>query len=117
VDIVTRSEGTGTATAFLTTGDINAIPVWTTSCTPAADPPPDYGLTPCAVTDGATPPWSPDMSGHLVKQSSQQITRGTQRWSIPLTPAQRAKLATDGRLLVSYETPQNKVQAFDVRLG
>jgi len=116
VDIHTRSTGTGTARAFLTTGSIDAIPVWTTSCTPAADPPPDYGLTLCAVTDGATPPWSPDMSGHVVKESTQQITSGTDRWSIPLTPAQRAKLAADGRLLVSYETPQNKVQAFDVRL-
>ena len=55
------------------------------------------------------------MSGHLVKQSSQQITRGVQHWSIPLTAAQRAKLAADGHLLVSYETPQNEVQAFDVR--
>ena len=116
VDIRTRSAGTGTARAFLTTGNIGAIPVWTTSCSPAADPPPDYGLTPCAVTDGATPPWSPDMSGHLVKESTQQITRGTSRWSIPLTPAQRAKLAADGHLLVSYETSQNKVQAFDIRL-
>jgi len=115
VDIRTRSAGTGTARAFLTTGNIGAIPVWTTSCS-AADPPPDYGLTPCAVTDGATPPWSPDMSGHLVKESTQQITRGTSRWSIPLTPAQRAKLAADGHLLVSYETSQNKVQAFDIRL-
>ncbi|MEU4608265.1 PIG-L family deacetylase [Kribbella sp. NPDC023972] len=117
VEVYTRSAGAGTARAFLTTGAIDAIPVWTTSCSPAADPPPDYGLTPCAVTDGATPPWSPDMSGHVVKQSSQQITRGTQRWSIPLTPAQRAKLAADGRLLVSYETSDNKVQAFDIRLG
>jgi GlcNAc-PI de-N-acetylase/Carbohydrate family 9 binding domain-like len=116
VDIHTRSAGAGTARAFLTTGNIDAIPVWTTSCSPAADPPPDYGLTPCAVTDGATPPWSPDMSGHVVKQSSRQITGGTDRWSIPLTPAQRARLAADGRLLISYETPQNKVQAFDVRL-
>jgi hypothetical protein len=57
------------------------------------------------------------MSGHVVKQSSQQITRGTQRWSIPLTPAQRARLAADGRLLVSYETSDNKVQAFDIRVG
>ncbi len=116
VDIYSGSAGTGTARAFLTTGNIDAIPVWTTSCSPAADPPPDYGLTPCAVTDGATPPWSPDMSGHVVKQSTQQITRGTDRWSIPLTPAQHAKLAADGRLLVSYETPQNKVQAFDLHL-
>ncbi|MEV0288296.1 PIG-L family deacetylase [Kribbella sp. NPDC050820] len=116
VDVYTRSTGSGTARAFLTTGAIDAIPVWTTSCSPAADPPPDYGLTPCAVTDGGTPPWSPDMSGHVVKQTSKDITRGTSRWSIPLTPAEHAKLAKDGRLLISYETPQNTVQAFDLRL-
>jgi hypothetical protein len=116
VDIVTTSRGSGTARAFLTTGDIGAIPVWTTTCTPAADPPPDYGLTPCALTDGATPPWSPDMSGHLVKQASLQVTRGVQHWSIPLTAAQRTQLDANGHLLVSYETPRNEVQAFDVRL-
>ncbi|WP_328526201.1 sugar-binding protein [Kribbella sp. NBC_00359] len=117
VEIVTSSSGAGTARAFLTTGQLGAIPVWTTSCSPAADPAPDYGLTPCAVTDGGIPPWSPDMSGHLVKQSSQQISHGVQHWSIPLTAAQRATLSADGRLLVSYETPQNEVQAFDVQLS
>ena len=30
------------------------IPVWTTSCAPATDPAPDYGLSACALTDGAT---------------------------------------------------------------
>ncbi|MEV5964819.1 sugar-binding protein [Kribbella sp. NPDC051952] len=117
VNIVSSSRGSGTARAFLTTGEIGAIPVWTTTCSPAADPAPDYGLTPCAVTDGAIPPWSPDMSGHLVKQSTKQITRGSQLWSIPLTSAQRAQLASSGHLLISYETPANEVQAFDVRLS
>ncbi|MEU4191041.1 PIG-L family deacetylase [Kribbella sp. NPDC026611] len=116
VDLVTSTRGTGTARAFLTTGDIGAIPVWTTSCSPAADPAPDYGLTPCALTDGATPPWSPNMSGHLVQQASKQLTRGEQFWSIPLTSAQRAQLQDHGHLLVSYETPQNEVQAFDIRI-
>ncbi|MFG1620966.1 PIG-L family deacetylase [Kribbella sp. NPDC049227] len=117
VDVVTNSRGSGTVRAFLTTGELGAIPLWTTSCTLAADPPPDYGLTPCAVTDGGIPPWSPDMSGHLVKQATQNVTPGVQHWSIPLTAAQRATLAEDGRLLVSYETPQNEVQAFDLRLS
>jgi hypothetical protein len=102
---------------FLTSGELGAIPVYTTSCSPAADPAPDYGLTPCAVTDGGIPAWSPDMSGHLVKQDSQQITKGVQRFSIPLTAAQRAKLAADGHLLISFETPQNEVQAFDLKLS
>ncbi|ADB35049.1 LmbE family protein [Kribbella flavida DSM 17836] len=115
LDVYTLASGPGTARLFLTTGDLAAIPVYTTSCT--TDPPPNYGLTPCAVTDGGIPPWSPDMSGHLVKQSSRELTRGVQRWSVPLTAAQLARLRTDGRLLVSYETARDEVQAFDVRLS
>ena len=115
VQLVTSSKGTGTARAFLTSGELGAIPVWTTSCT--ADPPPDYGFTPCAITDGATPPWSPDMSGHLVQQATQQVTRGIQQWTIPLTAAQRQQLQDRGHLLVSYETTKNEVQAFDIRIA
>ncbi|MET7277558.1 sugar-binding protein [Kribbella sp. NPDC005582] len=111
VDIVTTSRGKGTARAFLTTGELGAIPVWTSSC--AA---PD-GFTPCAVTDGGIPPWAPDMSGHLVAQATKQIGRGLQVWSIPLTPQQHQKLAKDGRLLISYETAADQVQAFDIRLS
>ncbi len=114
-DVYTLSRGSGTARMFLTTGLLGAIPVYTTSC--ANDPAPDYGLTPCAVTDGGIPPWSPDMSGHLTAQATQQIRPGVQHFSIPLTAAQRAKLAADGHLLLSYETSQNKVQAFDLRLS
>jgi len=117
VDVVMDSRVSGTARAFATTGELGAIPVWATSCTVAADPAPDYGLTPCGVTDGGIPPWSPDMSGHLVKQATQQITRGVRHWSIPLTAAQRTTIAKDGRLLVSYETAKNEVQAFDLRLS
>ena len=116
VDVVTRSAGSGTARLFLTTGALGAIPVYATSCSPAADPAPDYGLTPCAVTDGGIPGWSPDMSGHVVKQAVNPITRGEQRFSIPLTAAERSRLVADGRLLISYETAQNQVQAFDLRL-
>ncbi|WP_433009843.1 sugar-binding protein [Kribbella sp. CA-294648] len=117
VELYTYAGTPGTARLFLWSGLIGAIPVYTTSCSPAADPPPSYGLTPCAVTDGGYPPWSPDMSGHVVKQASQQLTTGVKRISIPLTPAQRARLAEDGRLLISFETPQDQVQAFDVRLS
>ncbi|WP_410785704.1 PIG-L family deacetylase [Kribbella sp. C-35] len=114
VHLVTSSKGNGTARAFLTSGELGAIPVWTTSCT--TDPPPDYGFTPCAITDGATPPWSPNMSGHLVKQATQQVTRGVQHWTIPLTAAQRQQLTDRGHLLISYETTKNEVQAFDIRI-
>ena len=40
-----RRDRPGTAHVFLWTGDHGAIPVFTTSCDAAADPPPDYGLT------------------------------------------------------------------------
>ncbi|WP_185448256.1 hypothetical protein [Kribbella qitaiheensis] len=33
------------------------------------------------------------------------------------SPAQRAQLAADGHLLLSYESTQNQVQAFDLRLA
>jgi hypothetical protein len=115
VRIVASAKGPGTARAFLTAGDIAAIPVWTTSC--QSDPPPDHGFTPCAITDGATPPWSPDMSGHLVAQASKQLTRGTEQWTIPLTAAQRDQLRDRGHLLISYETTNNEVQAFDLTVS
>ncbi|TCC41554.1 PIG-L family deacetylase [Kribbella speibonae] len=115
VDLLTSSKGSGTARAFLTSGQVAAIPVWTTSCT--TDPPPDYGFTPCAITDGATPPWSPNMSGHLVKQATQEVTRGVQHWTIPLTAAQRQQLKDRGHLLISYETTKNEVQAFDLSVA
>ncbi|TDW87808.1 carbohydrate binding protein with CBM9 domain [Kribbella pratensis] len=115
VHLVTSSKGNGTARAFLTSGELGAILVWTTSCT--TDPPPDYGFTPCAITDGATPPWSPDMSGHLVKQATRQVTRGVQHWTIPLTATQQQQLKDRGHLLISYETAKNEVQAFDIRIA
>lgn len=117
VEIYTASKGSGTARAFLWTGLIGAIPVYTTSCSPTADPPPDYGLTPCAATDGGYPPWSPDMSGHVVKQTTSTISKNTRHLSIPITAAQREKLQADGRLLLSYETTKGEVQAFDLRLS
>ncbi|WP_432942338.1 hypothetical protein ACQPXM_35535 [Kribbella sp. CA-253562] len=56
------------------------------------------------------------MSGHVVKQSSRELVRGVQRWSVPLTAAEQTRLRDNGRLLLSYETPQDEVQAFDVKL-
>lgn len=107
------ASGPGTARVFLWTGDVGAIPVYQTSCSLAADPPPDYGLTPCAVSDGGIPPWSPDMSGHVVKQVTVDVHAGLQRVSIPLDPG----APSPERALVSFETPRDEVQAFDVPLG
>ena len=51
--------GPGTAWVYLWSGVEGHIPVWATSCSPADDPPPDYGMTACAATDGGVPPWGP----------------------------------------------------------
>jgi hypothetical protein len=83
----------------------------------AADPPPDWGMTPCAVTDGGIPAWSPDMSGHVVRDVTTDVRAGTQRVTIPLDSAAFAKLADGGSALVSFETPNDEVQAFDVPLA
>jgi hypothetical protein len=112
-----RASGAGTARVYLWTGGHGAIPVWTTSCDVATDPPPDYGLSACAASDGATPPWSPDMSGRIVKSLTVAVKRGVNRVSIPLTAAERQKMTAPGSsALVSFETPGDEVQAFDVAL-
>jgi hypothetical protein len=56
------------------------------------------------------------MSGHVVKQSTNPITEKTMHLSIQISAAQRARLVQDGRLLISYETTKDEVQAFDLRL-
>ena len=107
--------GVGTAHIFLWTGDHASIPVFLSSCGMLNDPPPDYGFTPCAVTDGGIPPWSPDMSGRVVKQVDVTITKtGKQKVKIALDSAQHDKLAADGSALVSFETPNDEVQALFV---
>ncbi len=117
LDVRVRSGGTGTARFFLWSGDVGAVPVWATSCSPTADPPPDYGLTPCALTDGAPAAWSPDLGGHLVASATKDVRRGTSVVSLRLTAAQRRRVAAgDSRLLVSFETAAGQVQAIDRRV-
>jgi LmbE family N-acetylglucosaminyl deacetylase len=111
------ASGPGTAHVFLWAGDHGAIPVFLTSCPLAADPPPDYGFTACALTDGGIPPWSPDMSGRVVRDASFAIGTGKQKVTITLDPDQYAKLAAAGSALISFETPDDAVQAFFVPLS
>ena len=111
------ASGPGRARVFLWSGAKGYIPVWTTSCSPAADPPPDYGLTPCALADGGVPPWSPDMSGRVAGDAIVDVRPGRQVVRIPLDAATRARLARDGSALISFETADDEVQALDVRLG
>ena len=42
---------------------------------------------------------------------------GRQTVRIPLDAAAHARLRADGSALVSFETPDDEVQALDVRLG
>ncbi len=120
-----NATGAGPAHVFLCAGDPGSIPVFITSCTQAADPWPDYGLTPCAMTDGGIPPWSPDMSGRVVRDVPVAVTGGPQVVTIPLDAAAYGKLTatgnpvtTGGYALVSFKStvldPQglNEVQAF-----
>jgi hypothetical protein len=119
-DAVTFSvlaSGPGRARFFLWAGEKGYIPVWVTSCSPLADPAPDYGLTACALTDGTVPPWSPDMSGRVVGDRTAEVARGWQSVRIPIDSAAYERLKSDGSALVSFETPDDEVQAFDLRLG
>ncbi len=112
-----KAGGPGRARFFLWSGEQGYIPVWNTSCSPLDDPPPSYGLTACAETDGTVPPWSPDMSGRVVRDLVVQVRAGRQTVRIPLDDAAYAKLARDGTALVSFETPADEVQALELRLS
>jgi hypothetical protein len=111
-EIQLKATGPGTAHVFLWTGDHANIPVFVSSCAMTADPPPDYGFTPCAVTDGGIPPWSPNMSGRVVASMDVTITKkGDQKVTFPLERAQYDELVADGSVLISFETPNDEVQA------
>jgi hypothetical protein len=56
------------------------------------------------------------MSGRVVRDVEISVSRGTQRFSIPLDSAAYDKLAADGSALVGFETPNNEVQAVDISL-
>ena len=93
--------------------------MFTSSCAVPTDPTqiPDYGLSACAVTDGGIPPWSPDMSGRVIRSMTVPVTAGTNHVSIPLDSAAFTALAAKGSALISFETPNDEVQAFDVPLA
>jgi len=113
VEIDIDAAGPGTLHAFLYDGEKGYTPVWNTSCDPASDPPPDYGLTACAVTDGSVPAWSTDMSGRVVADVRRAITAGHQVITLPVSEAGALKIASGGSALVAFQTPQDEVQAFD----
>jgi LmbE family N-acetylglucosaminyl deacetylase len=116
-EIELHATGRGRAHVFLWAGEKGYIPVWTTSCSPATNPPPDYGLSACAITDGGIPPWGTDMSGRVIRDVVVDVTRSSQTIRIPLDAASRAALERDGSALISFETPAGEVQAFDISLA
>ena len=117
VTFTARASGPGRARFFLWAGEKGYIPVWVTSCSPLDDPPPDYGLSACALTDGTVPPWSPDMSGRVQGDETAELEAGRTRVTIPIDAAAYDRLRADGSALVSFETPDGEVQALDLRLG
>ncbi|MBO0812532.1 MAG: PIG-L family deacetylase [Microlunatus sp.] len=114
VSLTVAAGSSGTAHAYAWYNPTGNIPVYQTSCSITADPSPDYGLTPCAATDGGIPPWSPNMSGHDLGDVTAQLSAGQQRVSIPLDAAARDQLSNGGRVLVSYVTDAGQVQALEL---
>lgn len=103
------ANGSGTAHIYLYRGDTSQIPIWTTSCSRKADPPPDYGLTPCASDDGDATDWSPDMCGHLLGSRTVQLHRGRQTVTVDSSD----RIGKNTHVLVSFTNESGGVQALD----
>ncbi len=117
VNLDVDAAAAGTLHAFLYSGNKGYIPVYNSSCDPATDPAPDFGLSACALTDGSIPAWSPDMSGHLQGDVRKAIVAGRQTIAIPVSAAGALKLLTDGgSTLVGFANASDEVQAFDAPL-
>jgi hypothetical protein len=120
VNLDLTAAGPGRAHVFLygvdpQDGNKSYTRVWNTSCDPATDPAPDYGLSACAAADGTTPPWAPDMMGGILASQVVNIpAAGARRVSLPLSAAALARIGKGASVLVSFTTPQDEVQAFDV---
>ncbi|MGW9629675.1 sugar-binding protein [Agromyces sp. NPDC055520] len=99
----------GTVRVFLWKGDTSFIPVWTSSC--AGDV---YGFEACSPSDGAAPPWAPDMSGRLLASFEQAVDAGSGKLSVPIDATTRSALADGAQILVSYaEQPSGDAAAGD----
>ena len=104
----------GTVRAFLYDvnphdGNKSYTRVWNTSCNPATNPAPDYGLSACAAADGTTPPWAPDMMGGIVRVRRRgRSARAPAALSIPLSAAATSKLASGASLLVSFVNAEQR---------
>ncbi len=123
VNFVPGASASGTVRAFLyyvnpQDGNKSYTRVWNTSCSPAADPAPDYGFTACNTSDGTTPPWAPDMMGGILGSSTTQITAASRQVQIPLDAAAINRIKAGGAsILVSFVNAQDQAQAFDVPIA
>ncbi len=106
IDVSLTANGPGTARLYSWSGEVGYIPVFKTSCDPAGNPPPDYGLSACSASDGDVPDWT-DMGGRLKGSRTVALGNGVTRVSMPAAE----------RVLVSFETPQDQVQALDLAPG
>jgi hypothetical protein len=97
VRLAYSSTKSGTARVFLWKGDARFIPVWTSSC--AGD---IYGFEACASTDGAAPPWSPDMSGRLLDTVEATVVAGSGTVELAIDAETYAALTKDSQILVSF---------------
>lgn len=97
VRISYQSSEAGTVRVFLWKGDTRFIPVWTSSC-----PGDIFGFEACSPSDGAAPPWAPDMSGRLLASFEQDVAAGKGKLTVPIDSSIRSRLAGDARILVSY---------------
>jgi LmbE family N-acetylglucosaminyl deacetylase len=113
VSVRITTSGRGTARLYGYAGNVHYTPVWTTSCTRQADPPPDWGMTACRVSDGSTPPWSPDMSGRLLGQRTLHLRPGSHR--VSLAVSNPARFRHGGRVLISFDAANGGVQALSRR--
>jgi len=113
------AKGPGTVHIFLWVGDHGAIPVFITSCPFNSDPTQakDYGLSACATTDGGIPPWSPDMSGRVLASFEVKLDEKPfkDKLKIDITSREQYEQLRDaGSALISFETPNDEVQALFV---
>jgi hypothetical protein len=105
--IKVSSAKAGTVRAYAWTGNTGMVPVWNTSC--AGDL---LGFSTCSSSDVTAAPWGPDMGGHLLASTEKKVGRGNGTVTLTLDAADRAALATDGAILMSFQTTSGAVNAW-----
>jgi LmbE family N-acetylglucosaminyl deacetylase len=97
----------GTVRAYAWHGNPAMVPVWTTSC--AGDP---LGFSTCASTDVTAAPWGDDMGGQLLASTEKKVGRGHGMVTLTLDRADRQAIASNGAILMSFQTTSGAVNAW-----